>query len=307
MTFVIAEVGSNWKTIDDCKHSIAMAKNTGADAVKFQLYTHEALFGFSGSIEGAMPPEWLPMLKEKATACGIEFMCTAFSSELLELVNPLVNYHKLASSELCHLRMLEKLKYINKPTFVSTGGHILKDVKFALDVLGDTPVTLMHCVGEYPTRFVNLERMKDLDKEFDCPVGLSDHTTIIDLVAVEAVKAGATAIEKHVNFAGCDGPDAPHSLSTDEFGQMVRCIREEKSVVRYCEKDMVLKNNRRLIAIQNIKAGDLLREKVNFGLHRSTRNDEAGLSPLLAPLVEGKPAMTAVKVGDAITPKVVKV
>ena len=106
----IAEVGSNWSTFDDCMRSISLAKACGADAVKFQAYSHEALYGKAAGnydagngmgysiaeLKGTLPLEWLPKLKDKAHAFNIEFMCSAFSPELLDAVNPHVNIHKLA-------------------------------------------------------------------------------------------------------------------------------------------------------------------------------------------------------------------
>ena len=43
--FIIAEVGSCWETWEHCKDAINLAKNCGADAVKFQLFNHKDLYG----------------------------------------------------------------------------------------------------------------------------------------------------------------------------------------------------------------------------------------------------------------------
>ncbi len=71
MTFIIAEVGSNWNNLEDCLESIQCAKVCGADAVKFQAYTGEALYGTPQVVSNQLPLEWLPKLKEKADAAGI--------------------------------------------------------------------------------------------------------------------------------------------------------------------------------------------------------------------------------------------
>jgi N-acetylneuraminate synthase len=304
---IIAEVGSNWHTFEHAKDSIALAKQCGADAVKFQLYDFESLYGFFKvhDVSQCLPIDWLPKLKQKADACEIEFMCSAFSPELLDIVNPYVETHKLASAEMSHVRMLEKLRSFGKPVIMSTGGHVMADVRKALDILGDTPVCVMYCVSEYPARFVNPEDMR----RYNCfginKIGFSDHTTDVCIVVRKAIECGARIIEKHVNLVGVtDTPDAPHSLSLDEFKLYVKAARGDWAEIpwKLGENDMRTGHNRRLIAIKDIHPGETFQEGVNFGIYRSIKHETKALSPWLADKVNGEISKNMLMAGDGIGP-----
>lgn len=346
--FIVAEIGSNWKTFQDCLDSIAQAKAAGADAVKFQLFTPEALYGLSrdtwdatlnekiglgvhqDSLDRIPPylnPRWLPHLKECADKVGIEFMCTAFSPELIDVVDPYVNIHKNASAELTHVRMLEKYRLIGKPVIVSTGAHGVGDVQMALDVLqtdwslackwddskspvGRTsfekpPIVLMYCVAAYPANEVNLENIIALNKEFGTLVGYSDHTTDVLTIPRMSFAWGSSVLEKHVSFIGAYTPDRPHSLDGPQFKRMVESIRNVlKARLGYTpeEKPMVLRHNRRLIAIRNISAGETMTENENFGIYRSLKDETHAYHPFMVDEVNGKIAKRDIKAGDGIGP-----
>jgi sialic acid synthase SpsE len=338
--FIIAEVGSNWRTLDDCKLSIAMAKRAGADAVKFQAFTHEALYGrtdeYLGRVEQEadlqgiaraariaaheLPPDWLPILASKAKDTGIEFMCSAFSPELVRAVDPYVNLHKVASAELTHLRILEAVRETGKPVILSTGASGPDDVSQALSVIqrrvpthdglwshSDRQVILMYCVAAYPARDIDF-RMLDVLGSGLFPsahgVGYSDHTTDYGVIPRAAVERGACVLEKHFTAIEADTPDRPHSLTVDEFRKMVQSIKGERPFAwGSCEeKEMQLRHNRRLIATCEIKAGQMLIEGENFGIYRSLREDTRGLSGFAAPAVDRRVATKAIQAGDAIGP-----
>lgn len=330
--FIICEIGSNWRTFEDCKNSISLAKQCGADAVKFQLFKPEDMYGVKPVFIKAydpkirdtifetpyLDPDWLPKLAEKAKACDIEFMCSAFSPELIDVVDPYVNVHKVASAELTHIRMLEKLRKIGKPVILSTGASGLQDIENAIDVLqptatreiadhGTAPVILMYCVAAYPARRISTTAFADFCDRFPGTlIGFSDHSLDTTAICGALNNMGACVFEKHVNFVGVDSPDAEHSLSMDEFKEMVMSIKTGVGP-RWNgptpeEKPMILRHNRRLIATRDIAPGEMLKEGENFGIYRSLKDDTYAFSPWMIDQVNGKVALKSIRAGDGIGP-----
>lgn len=308
MTFIIAEVGSNWTNFEDASNSISIAKQCGADAVKFQMYTPKEMYGNIPQVEAMKClniSSWLPKLKEKADACGIEFMCTAFSPEGLREVDKYVSRHKIASSDLSYPGLLLAAKATGKQVLLSTGASSLSDIQLALNVLDKAAVSLLYCVSSYPAKNVNLFAIDHLKKYFSrWDVGYSCHTTDW-YTSVAAVKYhGATVIEKHFKIRDMDTPDNGHSLAPKEFKMMVQAIRGERDHVVFpdpSERDMLLRYNRRLIVTTEVKSGNEFRYGENFGCYRSLVDDTEGLSGFLCDRVNGKIAIKAHTPGGPIT------
>lgn len=304
--FIIAEVGSNWGSIEDCKKSIVDAKAVGADAVKFQLFSSEELYGSDiRPLGSSLPREWVHELSEKARATGVEFMCTSFFPDGLRFINPFVERHKIASSDMCHMDLIDAAIETNKEIILSTGGHTVSDLQFTLSQMaGYKKLTLLYCESVYPAYNLDLRKLSLL-RDFGFPLGVSDHSREIFSVPLWAKDQGCAAFEKHVNFVGHQGADAPHSLNTTEFSDMVKAIRgipaTERSLQSFYEKDMVLMHNRRLVAKCDINPGETLVYEKNYGVYRSTRPDSMGLHPALALNVHGQRAKDVIKKGDPIT------
>jgi len=104
-----------------------------------------------------------------------------------------------------------------RPLIVSTGMSTLDEVVAAVATIreaGDPPIALLHCLSFVPGACRRDEPARDgpLSARFGCPVGLSDHTTGID-IAIAAVARGATIVEKHLTLdKGLPGPDHRASL-----------------------------------------------------------------------------------------------
>lgn len=228
---VIAEIGSNWKTHEDCRKSIQMAKLCGADIVKFQSFTAKDLHGVESSRE--LSPA-LTCLKDIADEFDIEFMCTAFSCEGYSFINPLVRRHKVASAEITAIDLLETVNSFKKPVLLSTGGATLAEIETAVAKLKDCPVTILYCVTDYPARIVDFRHLEILKEHFGggYSYGYSDHSSDVLNIPILARKHGSVILEKHVNFTDhTDTPDAPHSLNTEEFAMMVKHLKGELSPV----------------------------------------------------------------------------
>ena len=307
LPYIIAEVGSNFRNKQDCLTSITLAKKCGASAVKFQLYDHMGLYGVPGKLDSELDPTWLPDLKSKADACGIEFMCTAFSPEGVELVDKYVNVHKVASAECTHKRLLEAVRDTGKPVFLSTGAHGVKDIAEARMILGGgVSVVVMYCVAAYPAQEIELNNLVLMKKTFETLVGYSDHSTDVLNIPVTACHWGnAAVLEKHVNFVAAQGPDAPHSLNPEQFKRMVDRIHnrhETRIGPTPEEKPMVLRHNRRLIATRDVKRGDTFIEGANFGIYRSLKDDTHAFHPFAIDEVVGRLAKRDIAAGDGVGP-----
>lgn len=288
--FIIAEAGSNHdRKLEQAYRLINIAKESGADAVKFQTYTAECLYskktpkpeylkkkGLSSKDESLwdvikrieMPREWHAKLKDYCSKNDIIFMSTPFdlrAVDELEEVGMLA--YKIASFEITHLPLLEKAGNTGKPIILSTGMADLSDIKIALKIIynaGNHKVALLHCAVNYPPKYedLNLRAMDTMRQAFKVPVGFSDHTLGI-ISAIAAVARGACIIEKHFTIdRKLKGPDHSFALEPDEFKEMVRAIRDtEKSLGSAAKKrspseeELYLIGRRSLVAGCNISKG----------------------------------------------------
>ena len=245
---VIAEIGSNWRTADDCVRSVRAAKAAGADVIKFQMFNGEDLYGPTyGGSRGLVPD--LEKISEECFVHKIEFMCTAFSSRGYYQVDDFVMAHKIASSEITDENILRTVASFKKPVLLSTGGANYEEINNARRILKDCPVTLMFCVAEYPARVIDFRHLEDMQKHYGLMAhyGYSDHSTDVLNVPLMAKRMGCEVIEKHVNLTDyCDTPDAPHSISGEELSLMVRMIREDLPI-----KDTFRSNPHKRIAKTN--------------------------------------------------------
>lgn len=248
--FIIAEAGVNHNgNLEIAKKMIEEAKNFKADAIKFQTYLTEELVttnapkasyqkkNTKGSSQFKMlknlelSQEDFRRLKKYAEEKKIIFLSSCFDLPSAIFLNEInVMAFKIPSGEITNLDLLRKVASFNKPIICSTGMADILEIKKAIHTInlsGAKSLVLLHCTTDYPVKLkdVNLKAIRTMQKEFNYPIGFSDHTLGIK-VALAARVLGAGVIEKHFTLdKTMPGPDHQASLDKNEFKELVESIR----------------------------------------------------------------------------------
>jgi sialic acid synthase SpsE len=289
-TYIIAEVGSNHcQDLNLAKEHISIAKDCGANAVKFQsLNVSEQYYQPDKKIIDLhkkidFEESWHYELNEYAKTKGITFFSspTYFNAiDILENIN--ISVYKLASAQIGTFpQIVKRIAATQKPVIFSTGlvsyGEIEKIVKI-FEEANNSQYMLLHCNSVYPTPFdkVGLNLMQTYKQMFGCIVGFSDHT-LGTAVPIGAVALGAKIIEKHfVLDVNLPSPDAPNALEPIEFKQMVQGIRAIEQAVSTNFRTQILPDEQafkdrilcKLILNKDVFAGDFITE-LDFDFKRA--------------------------------------
>ncbi len=307
---IIAEAGVNHNgDLNLAKKLIDIAKDSGADFIKFQLFKAEELvtkkakkakyqiktnksketqFDMLKKLEISQShyKEILRYSKKKNIKC----FSTAFDKESLfflkQLGQPLF---KVPSGEITNYPFLKTIGSFKSSVILSTGMSNLEEISKAIKVLikfgtKKKNITVLHCTTEYPAPIneVNLKAMIDIKKNFSISVGYSDHTSGIE-VSQAAVSLGAEIIEKHFTLnKKLPGPDHKASLEPKELKTMIFNIRniekalgKEQKKVTKSEKKNRLIIRKSIVAKREIKKGHILKEK-----DLTVKRPGTGISPM---------------------------
>ena len=291
--FIIAEAGVNHNgRLDLAYQLIDVAKDAGADAVKFQTFKAENVVSkladkaeYQKKITGSDKTQ-LGMIKKLEISfndfiklkkyCdkkGIIFLSTPFDHQSVDFLYDLVDMYKIPSGEIINYPYLKHIAAKNKPIIMSTGMANLGEVEEAINTIrsvnSKAKISLLHCTTNYPTPYeeVNLKAMQTLATTFKLPVGYSDHTLGIE-ISIAAVAMGAKIIEKHFTLdKKLPGPDHKASLEPDELKEMVKTIRNIEVALgdgikkpNKSEIEIIKVARRSLIATRDIRAGEVIKE-----------------------------------------------
>ena len=257
---LVAEISANHnQNLALALKTIESAKRAGADFVKLQTYTPDSLTidssapyfridsgtAWDGQTlyelykQAYTPFEWHEELFAHARAMGIGIFSSPFCARGVELLERLeCPMYKIASFEITDIALISLVASTRKPIIISTGiatRELIVDALEACERAGNSDITLLHCVSEYPTKLeeANILAMPNLAR-YGTKYGLSDHTIgasegdrgCADLCAILAASLGASMIEKHFIISrSLGGVDSHFSMEEAEFATMASRVR----------------------------------------------------------------------------------
>lgn len=289
--FIIAEVGINHNgDLEKAYEMIRVAKESGADAVKFQTFKAKEFIAdpklsFTYRSQGKEVTESMlemfqryefsedawPLIKSKCEKEGIIFLSTPQNRTdldiLLEVGVPAI---KVGSDDFTNTVLLKDYARTGLPMIVSCGMADMEEIKQSLETIGAPggyPVVLMLCTSEYPTptESVNILRLKALSGAFPGIVlGFSDHTMGF-LAASLAVVLGASVFEKHFTLShDLPGPDHWFSENPEGLNRWVSSVKEASvmagsGIVKPTPEELLNKKGFRrfVVAAKDMKKGEI--------------------------------------------------
>jgi len=245
--YIIGEIGINHNgDINVAKKLMEVAKNAGADAVKFQKRTPELCvpehqrnqmrdtpWGYITYLDYRYKVEFgeeaYTEIDRFAKEIDIDWFASSWdipSLEFIERFNPPA--HKLPSALLTDLELLRAYRATGKPLIVSTGMSTLNEIKAALEIIGEENLILCHTTSSYPCppEELNLRMLQTLREMTSlCPIGYSGHEVGLVPSAV-AVALGACLVERHITLdRAMWGSDQSASVEPQGLASLVKYIR----------------------------------------------------------------------------------
>ncbi len=301
--YFIADIAANHDgDMERAYKLIELAKESGADAAKFQNFRAETIVSRKGfeslgaqvshqstwkkSVydtykDASLPEEWSEKLKEKCDEMGIEYMTSPYDIPSVDWADRYVSAYKIGSGDITWIDIVEYIAKKGKPVLLATGASDWRDVERAVEAIKkyDTALVLMQCNTNYTaeeTNFshINLRVLSRYQKAFpDCILGLSDHTyghtTVLGAYAL-----GARVFEKHfTDDNGREGPDHKFSMNPETWKAMVKACHELEEAMGDGEKrveeneiDTVRVQRRSYYLLRDIRKGERIEEKDIFPL-----------------------------------------
>lgn len=299
--FIIAEAGINHNgEIAKALDMVQVAKQAGADAIKFQTFKAIEFVGdpeqtFTYRSQGKEVTESMlamfrryelaedawDAIKAECDKQNILFLSTPQNRTDLDLLLRVgIPAVKIGSDDLTNLPLLQSYAATKLPLILSCGMADMAEVYRSLQCVGALdgyPTVLLLCTSEYPTPAadVNLRKLISLQAAFPgIPMGFSDHT-VGPMASSLACALGARVFEKHFTLGNdLPGPDHWFSKSPDGLSTWVQSIRTAytmlgSDIVRPTEAELEMRKlaRRSITAIRDIQMGERL-DASNIALRR---------------------------------------
>lgn len=181
------------------------------------------------------------------------------------------DFIKIPSCYLTDWPLVERIAKSDKPIIASTAGAAFEDIDRVVSFFRhrNKPLSVMHCVGEYPTRDENLYlgQIRLLQKRYpEVEIGYSTHERPDNYEAVKvAIGMGATMFEKHVGVptdtvmlnAYSATPEQVHAWLQSAADALHMCASEQERYPFTAEEVKTLRALQRGVFVkQDVRPGE---------------------------------------------------
>lgn len=285
---LIAEIGGNHEgNFDYAKRLTQLAIESGADVVKFQIYTGDTLVS---SIESPdrnkhfkkfeLTQEQHIELAKMVVDSGLKYTASVWDIDALRWIDDYLSFYKIGSGDLTAYPFLKFFALKGKPIVLSTGlateNEVLDAVKYIQEInpayTNEEMLAVLQCTSMYPINDsdANLNVMHRLKELTNVCIGYSDHTEGSKAL-ITAVSMGAKVLEFHFtdDRKGKVFRDHRVSLTKDEVQKLLIEISDIKNLqgskikqVLKIEKDNKheISFRRAVYPSRDIKRGEVLNE-----------------------------------------------
>ena len=326
--YFIAEIGVNHEAkISLAKKIILDAKQGGAHAIKLQSYKAEKLASKYAKaywdkkeekeenqlklykrFDGFNDKDYLHLIRY-CKKIKIDFIITPFDTDSINFFKDKVKFFKISSSDITNYPLIEKIAATKKPIILSTGASTMKEIDAAFNLIKkkNKNISLLHCILNYPTKRHNANlNMIECLKNFNVPIGISDHTLAKDShdILVYAYLKGVKIIEKHfTNDKSKPGNDHFHSFNKQDLIIYNKKIDDLNKILgskkkSFLKSEIISRKNARrgLFYNKNLKKGHKIRSVDLIALRPNI-----GISPENYKKILGKKLKFDKKKGQIIT------
>jgi len=211
MTYIIAELGVNFRDLQDADQLIRECANAGVNACKFQIFKEEHIKGhprFEELKKIILGPDEIRYLYYRCLNYSVDFIATPFYPEAIDMIAPYVKYIKVRFKDHDNIDILQKINAYSTKVLISTDKVGIRNPN----------VNYLFCVPEYPpTSIPDLKCFNGFD-------GYSCHIPVVNHVSFAANFLHLKYVEVHVMLEN-NPIDQKVSLTIPDLKKLVAAIR----------------------------------------------------------------------------------
>ena len=280
---VIAEIGVNHKgSIDWILNMLPKVKDSGADAIKFQLFTPD-LYSTRGNLPRYeqisafyISEKVFLQIKKSCDSIDLPIFATPVSHDWVQFIADTCGVIKIASGDFTFAPTVEAALNTAAQLIISSGAtsrtEVIEFVKLAKQIRQgnsyNETIAMLHCISSYPPPIEesNLSAIVDLNKLTELTIGFSSHF-LEDAPLFTALGLGARIFEIHVTDDRSRNDIRDHALSrtTSELKVIINLLNNlntslfsGKKAIQNSEKGSINNLRKGIVYAKDLKRGHKL-------------------------------------------------